>query len=427
MTEPTSGFRAWFLMAAGALALAACQTTRDRDNDAVAEATVPTSAHSILAALEARHGGPPWPAGPDLVRTTRADIYLGNLDGRIDALARRDDPLAQRDRAALLAYRYSILGRLGDAEAALELVQGYMVQSPDDAEALLLRGNLRGTFHRFVEARQDIERALRSEPAAQRALDELDLASGGHHALAERLAGRDTSAEGLYDLALRGNLAVQQGDAAQAEHWFRQAQFRYRDVSPLPLAWLHTQQGIAWLRFGDIERAQRFFEAAHLRLPQYYLAAEHLAETEFLLGRPERARELYRLVVAQTDNPAFHAALAEVEAELGDLEAAEASLRRAREGYQSLLARHPAAFADHAAAFHLERDETEPALALARLNLSHRQDVMAWLLLAEAEHAAGHRRAACRALAAAKRTGLRPPELDELSERVRTCGRGRTQ
>jgi tetratricopeptide (TPR) repeat protein len=194
-------------------------------------------------------------------------------------------------------------------------------------------------------------------------------------------------------------------------------------VSPVPLAWLHTQQGIAWLRFGDIERAQRFFEAAYQRLPQYYLAAEHLAETEFLLGRRERARELYLAVIAQTDHPEFHAALAEVEAELGDTDAAEVSLGRAREGYEALLARHPAAFADHAAAFHLEQDEAGRALELARINLNQRRDVMAWLLLAEAEHAAGNRRAACRALDQARRTGLNPPELRELEERLQRCAR----
>jgi tetratricopeptide (TPR) repeat protein len=401
------------------LAVAGCATAPSGTQ--VAEADPVAAAHSHLAALEARLGGPPWPAGPEWVRTTSADIYIDNIDSRIEALELRSDAAALRERAALLWYRYRIIGRIGDVDAALELVERAIERTPDEPLALMLRGAIRAGLHRFDEARADLERAALSDPEALRSLDELDLASGRHRTLAQNLAQRDPASEGLYELALRGNLALQEGDAEGAERWFRLAQSRDRDVSPMPLAWLHTQQGIALLRLGDLERANRFFDAAHRRLPQYYLAAEHLAETEFLLGRAERARELYRAVVAQTDHPEFHAALAEVEAELGDEVAAAASMHRAREGYADLLQRHGAAFADHAASFYLEIGEPQRALELAELNLQGRQDVMSWLLLAEAHAAVGQRRNACRALREARRSGLNPPELAEVAADIGRC------
>lgn len=398
-----------------------CAGTRVSEADASVATLPPESVRSVLAELEARHGTGVWPAGPDLLRTTAADIHLGNIEARIQALASRSDAVALRDLAGMLAYRHRILGRIDDAEVALAHVDAYLVEHPADAGARLLRANLLSGFHRFDEARLDLQGILDIEPAAQRLLDEMDLAGPLAGELVEALQARGHEGEGLFDLALRGNLAVQQGDPLAAERWFRMAQSRYRDVSPMPLAWLHTQQGIAWLRFGDVERAHRFFAAAHARLPEYYLAAEHLAETEALLGRPQEARRLYEAVVSQTDHPEFHAALSEVLREIGDGALADEHAERARAGYASLLARHPAAFADHAAGYYLDQGDHARALQLARLNLESRQGVSAWLLLAEVELASGNRRGACRALRQARRMGLNPPELGELAEALPRC------
>ena len=405
-----------------ALVLGGCRGDATRDSEAASEHAAPASSpQAVLAELEARHGSATWPVRPDLVRTSSGEIYLGNLDSGINALSLRSDPAAARDQAALLAYRYRIRGRIEDAESALVLVESYLVGNPADRSALLLRASLLSGFHRFEEARRDLESLVSDEPAAQRLLDEMDLAGDGHSELAQRLAGRDSDAEGLFELALRGNLAVQQGDAGAAEKWFRLAQSRYGDVSPMPLAWLHTQQGIALLRAGNIERANLFFAAAHARLPQYYLATEHLAETEFLLGRHARALELYQSVVAQTDHPEFHAAISGVLTERGEHTAAADHLRRAHAGYASLLARHASAFADHAAGFYLEQGNHARALELAQLNVAARPGVMAWLLLAEVQQAMGDASAACSALQQARRSGLRPPELKDLQELLPHC------
>jgi hypothetical protein len=47
------------------------------------------------------------------------------------------------------------------------------------------------------------------------------------------------------------------GDIDQAQRLFVDAQNRYRDVSPFPLCWLYTQQGLMWMRAGNLPRARQ--------------------------------------------------------------------------------------------------------------------------------------------------------------------------
>jgi tetratricopeptide (TPR) repeat protein len=204
---------------------------------------------------------------------------------------------------------------------------------------------------------------------------------------------------------------------------FHQAQQIYGDVNPLPLAWVYAQQGIALLRFGHCDAAVRFFEAARERLPQYYLANEHLAECEARLGHLDRARALYGEVVAATGNPEFIGALARVERQAGRVDVADRLTTQAQDGYARLLREQPRAYAQHAAEFYLDAGLAAAALPLARDNLRWRHDVMSYVLLARAALAAGAGAEACTALAGALATPLRPPELSALESSQGDCDR----
>lgn len=167
--------------------------------------------------------------------------------------------------------------------------------------------------------------------------------------------------------------------------------------------------------------ARRFFAAAHARLPQYYLAAEHLAECEARLGNLDEARGLYREVIAQTGNPEFIAALAGVERDAGNEAEAQRLEGEALKGYEALLARHPAAFGQHAAEFLIQIGQKERADALARQNLELRRDVGSWILQAQAALAVGDLPRACAARDRAVETAMRPPELAELDALGAQC------
>lgn len=381
------------------------------------------AAAPAAATVEAR-----YPLSPAQRVTTDAAIYLGNLDARIEVLQSDVDTGRQPSRRAALAagllYRYRILGRLADAEAALALAEQAVVESSANADAWLTLASARSAFHLFSAAEQALQQARAMGAAAERwqpLQRDLQVALGDYAALAEDFAHSDQPVADFYELAHRADLRLLLGDLGGASFWYRTAQDLYIDVDPVPLAWLYTQQGIALLRHGDFAAARDFFAAAYARLPQYYLAAEHLAECEHALGNLDRARALYREVIAQTGNPEFQAALAAVERDAGNQEVADAALAAAERGYRDLLARHPAAYAQHAAEFFLERGQAEQALQLALQNAELRRDVGSLILRARSEAAAGQFDQACASVKVIADLPVQPPELGELAELRQRC------
>jgi tetratricopeptide (TPR) repeat protein len=371
---------------------------------------------------------PSWPLEPQTYRTTSASIYLGNLDARIEELRRI---VGERDRnehrtalAGSLYHRYRVLGRLDDAEEALRLLDAAVAAEPEVPEHRQLRAVVLGGFHRFADALADVEAAADAGLAPEevhKLRRELQLALGDYGPLrGEFAATRELTAD-FYELAHRADLRLLQGEPEGAEFLFRAAQSQYRDVNPVPLAWLHVQQGIAYLRHDRVEEARRFFAAAHARLPQYYLAAEHLAECEARLGNFDAARALYREVIAQTSNPEFIAALADVERAAGDEAAAQRLQAEALARYETLLRAHPSAFGQHAAEFLVAIGQAPRADALAQQNLQLRRDVGSWILAAQTAEAVGDLPRACQARERAVETAMRPPELAELDALAVRC------
>jgi tetratricopeptide (TPR) repeat protein len=369
-----------------------------------------------------------WPIDPTLYRTTSGEIYLENLDARVETLRarlQRSALVVDRERlGGALYHRYRLLGRLADAEAALALVDD-PAAPVESADGLLLRSIVLAGFHRFGEA----EAALAAAEAAgadattlRRHRNDIAVALGRYDRLADDFAASAQPVADLYELAHRADLRVLLGDVAGAERQYWAAQTLYADVSPVPLAWLHTQAGIALLRFGRIEEARRFFVAAVERLPGYYLAEEHLAECDATLGATDAARDRYRRVIAQTGNPEFIAALAELEADAGNDDEAARLQRQARDGYEAWLARHRAAAAQHAAEFFLATGDAQRAHALASDNAALRADVGSLLLLAQTADAAGRDGEACEHLTTARATRLSPPEMGEVDGLAARCG-----
>jgi tetratricopeptide (TPR) repeat protein len=400
-----------------ALALTACASRPTATPTPEATGAAPAKAESA------------WPLSTQRYRTTSGVIYLGNLDARIEELDRLSKlPGGESHRVALarnLYHRYRVVGRLDDAERALGLLDTVVSETSAEATAHQLRAVVLGGFHRFQEALTELERAAAAgavEADLRRSRVELQLGIGDYVALAPELAQSDHLDADFHVLAHRADLRLQLGDPEGAAFRYRAAQSVYDDVNPVPLAWLHVQQGIALLRHGDVTGAREFFAAAHERLPQYYLATEHLAECEAQLGRHDRARELYRQVIAQTGNPEFVAALSGVEREAGNVEAAERLAQDAERGYAALIERHPAAFGQHAAEFFIERGDVARAESLARANLAQRQDVGSWLLSTEIALARGNAEGACTSYTKARQTGLRPPELVEMQTQLPDCG-----
>jgi tetratricopeptide (TPR) repeat protein len=417
--------RQWVPALAASL-LAACAVAPRPDAGITPVAPTAAAADATPALLPLPAGT--WPVDQQGLRTTAGAIYLHNLDARIDTLAARvaeSGLLADREKLASgLWHRFRVRGNLADAERVLAMVEdpaGGFAESP---RGQFLRAVVLAGFHRFKEAEAaliDAETRGYAEDEVSRQRADLLVALGRYERLEEDFR-RSMELVGDFDtLAHRADLRLLKGDLPGAEKQFWAAQSLYGDINPVPLAWLHTQMGIGFLRFGHVERAAEFFAAAVERLPGYYLAEEHLAECEFLLGRHDAARERYLRVIDATGQPEFMAALAEVESARGDAAAAADWNRRADREFRRLVDRHGMAFSQHAAEFFLAQGDVETARRLADDNLALRQDAGSWMLSAEVALAEGEQLTACDALARVRSTGMSPPELADLESRSGAC------
>jgi tetratricopeptide (TPR) repeat protein len=291
--------------------------------------------------------------------TTSGVIALANLGAQIAGLEARatlgQPTVTERANLIdLLSLRGQVLGRIADYERAASLAEQLVHDAPTDGTALLARARAWASLHRFAEALADLKAAehvgtARAVLDAERAV--IYQALGRYD---EALALRREAARRRPDFATLGALALllaERGEYAEAERLFAEGRRRYQDVSPFPLALLDFQLGLAWLEQGDLGAARAWIEAALSRLPAYAPALGHLAEVEAAMG--ERAAAIARLrpLADSSDDPEYAARLACLLVETGQSEEACFWCRRAAARYAELVERHPAAFADHAAAF----------------------------------------------------------------------------
>ena len=194
----------------------------------------------------------------------------------------------------------------------------------------------------------------------------------------------------IRSLGAEAAVRAERGEINEAERLFVQARQQYRDVSPFPVVWLYFQQGFMWMWEENLEQARMAFAAACARLPGYVAAQGHLAIVEAALarreraiavfhrwmqeggleharegsqvprtdeaaaaGRFERAVALLQQLTQSSDDPEYASQLAQLLKEAGQLDAAQHWREIAAARYDELMARHPEAFADHAAEFWL--------------------------------------------------------------------------
>lgn len=364
--------------------------------------------------------------------TTDGAIAIGNLQGQIDGEERlaANRPLTLKQRAGiaeLIAMRGQFLGRIADYERAEALANDMVRDAPADGIALVARARARSTFHRFDAALRDLAEAERLGFESRR-IDSLHasiLQATGRYdeALAFRKGVAPTQPD-IDSLGAEASVHADRGDIDEAERLFTEAPLHYRDVSPFPLAWLYFQQGLMWMREGNLERAREFFEAAHARLPAYAAAQGHLAEVEAATGNRARAVELLRPLAQTSDDPDYAAQLARILAEAGQAEEARRWRDAAAARYDELIARHPEAFADHAAEFWMfAGGDAQKALTLAQRNLDVRRTPRAYELVLQAALACGEHATACDAAAHTRALGHLWPSLTSLTARAATsCG-----
>lgn len=328
---------------------------------------------------------------------TSGDTALTNLSSRIGGLrsAVTAQPTAAPLRGDLVAHllsRAQFVGSFTDLGESLSLAAEGRRLSSDPKRAIETEASALGAVHEFARATELLASIERTESEA--ALGNLQLARGDdprpiEQARRERaLESPSFSSLSSWAIALSAIGEFEAADAAYAD-----ALRNYRDVSPLPVAWVAFQRGVMWAeRAGDTARGRAHYEEAVRVLPRYVVANVHLAEIEVNEGHVDTARSrLVRVIEAGTEDPEPSGLLSAIAATAPERDRLrELTLR----GYLSLIERYPKAFLDHGAEFFSTVDP-EFALELALDNLEIRTEDRAYQIAIEAALAANDGRVAC--------------------------------
>jgi tetratricopeptide (TPR) repeat protein len=368
-------------------------------------------------------------------RTTSGAIAADNLDAQIVGLERAhaapDHELGHTlGLVGAVGARGHYLGRVVDLERADRLAEEAVASAPRDPAALLARAGTRAALHRFAEARADLDAAAAVGAGPEklaRARATLSLALGHISAALPVFEQQAAAAPSIDSLGTLAAVYGQLGRTDEAHARFAAALAAYRDVSPFPVAWLEFEEGQMWEREGQLARARALYASAHARLPVYEHATAHLAGLLAEEGERAAAIALLAPLLASSDDPEIPAQLATLYTAEGRRGDAAAMLGRARQGYDERLARHPEAFADHAARFFMGvGGDPGRARTLARANLERRQSEPAYQLAIEAALAAGANADACHAADGARRLDhLGKPLLAAAWRAYTACGQKR--
>ena len=328
--------------------------------------------------------------------TTRADIYLANMDGEIEELTRvtRGKTAPTPDLLLLSATHHTrgrFRGDLDEIQEGITALDGCVRVEPENATCWLMRAEQEQSLHRFGLARSDLDRAKSlGVPPPKTAGLEADL---------------DWNA-GRYDLAIPAIRRLRL-DKPSTGTWIREAQLDHDlgleddadrayvaaedaivDTGPLVVAHLDMQRGMQKEQTGKLDEAVVFFRAAVARIPVYVAALEHLAEALHMQGHDEEATRIYESVVKLSDDPEFAHALGDLYALHGKPAEAKALQAKATQGYEALLAKYPEAMYWHASEFYLAIGDAPRAVTLLEKNVLLRPNSTSWVALARAQLAA---------------------------------------
>lgn len=321
--------------------------------------------------------------------TTSGAIAIANLDHEI---ARRQDGAEVEE---LLLARARFLGDYESLDRATALAEGRFGNGGE----LLQRARSRSAEHRFAEALADVVAAERAgaSPEETGALRASILVATGR--AAEVVAQLEAGAGRRPGFASRSALAgayAAVGRFDDADRAYVAALGDLDTTSPFPYAWVYFARGSMWSeQAGDPARAEAMYTQALILLPEFAAANVHLAELEVARGDLASAVARLERVVAASGEPEALALLGALHARTGDPVRGRLEIARARRRFEALLARHPLAFADHAAEFYLGPGaDAERAWSLACQNLAGRQTDRAFALAIEAARASGRSREA---------------------------------
>jgi tetratricopeptide (TPR) repeat protein len=322
--------------------------------------------------------------------TTSSSIAIENLNGQI---AQLHDEAGVED---LLLLRARFLADYEALDRASRMTEG----RGRTASELLKRARARSAVHRFAEALDDIARAERygasqDEVVGLRA--SILIAIGRAVEVVPQLEAAASNNPGYSTHSALAIAYAAVGRFADADRLYVAALSDLDTTSPFPYAWIYFARGLMWTeQAGDRARGESLYAQALCFLPEFATANIHSAEIE--VARGDLVASIVRLerVVGSSNEPEALALLGALHVRTGDPIRGWHEISLARKRFESLLARHPLAFADHAAEFYLGPGaDQERTWSLAQQNLANRETDRAYVLAIKAARATGRFEEAC--------------------------------
>lgn len=313
---------------------------------------------------------------------TDGEIAVGNLGAQLRSYEKRlefgpKDADLRAGFVDLLLTEGDFLGRVADYERAEQVADAGVALLPDSGEMYVTRASVRAAFHRWSDALADLDAAQQKggkATAINRQRASIAAARGDYEdALAH--SPKDETYLRTTELASLGLLHAELGHTDDARRLLDTARAKYPDVSPFPLAWIDYREGEIAERRGEADRARALYTRALVLLPRYAAAASHLAP----MLPPDQALAKLTVVAERSDDPEVDVARANALRALGRGQEADERVAAAKARYEELVAKHPAAYADHAARFWLgPGNDPAKAYTLAAANLENRHTPAAY-------------------------------------------------
>jgi tetratricopeptide (TPR) repeat protein len=321
--------------------------------------------------------------------TTAGAIAIENLDAQIVRAS------ADAEVEELLLARSRFLSDYEALDRASRVAEGRFQTARD----LLQRARTRSAVHRFADALDDVLAAERAgapsdETAALRA--SILVAIGRASEVIPQLEAGVARRPGFASRSALAGAYAAVGRFEEADRQYVDALADLDTTLPFPYAWIYFARGVMWTeQAGDSARGAAMYAQALTHLPEFAAADIHLAEIEVARGELRSALARLGRVVAATNEPEALALLGTVHVRTGHSDQGWHEISLARQRFESLLARHPLAFADHAAEFYLGPGaDAERGWMLAQRNLANRETPRAFALAVKAARATGRDRGA---------------------------------
>jgi tetratricopeptide (TPR) repeat protein len=332
-----------------------------------------------------------------LLDTTASTIAIANLDQQI--LQVGNEPGAEE----LLLVRSRYLGDYEALDRASRLSEVWFATVQD----LLRRARTRSAVHRFSDALTDLAAAGRmganpTEILLGRA--SILIATGHASEVIRELEKYEGQNPGYASKGALATAYAAVGRLDEADKMYDGALDALDTTLPFPYAWIYFARGLMWSEQGESpERAEAMYRKALGYVPEFVGANVNLAELEIVRGDTASAIEHLQQALHSSDEPEALSLLGVLYKRIGRQTEGEHEILLAHQRYDSLLARYPLAFADHAAEFYLGPGaDPDRAWALARQNLANRETDRAVALAIKAAETSGHYDEACELL---KRSG----------------------